>query len=103
MIVDPFRDLAPDHFADLAATRRMWLGFDAALAFYNEACAGAAYWEAVCAEWTKAHGLHVWREGHVLDRAKLRQRRLWRARRRISRQWMIESLDAWRIDAELAQ
>jgi hypothetical protein len=32
----------------------------------------------VCAAWTAAFGLGVWREGHPADREKLRQRRYWR-------------------------
>jgi hypothetical protein len=32
--------------------------------------------QAVCDDWTEACGIKVWREGHSLDRQKLRDRRL---------------------------
>jgi hypothetical protein len=45
---------------------------------HEKALREAEYWNRRCALWTKAHGLAVWREGHPLDREKLRQRRIWR-------------------------
>jgi hypothetical protein len=49
-----------------------------ALRAHSEAERQAARWEEVCARWTRICGFSVWREGHPLDREKLRQRRLWR-------------------------
>jgi hypothetical protein len=43
-----------------------------------EAQREAEHWARVCAAWTAAFGLGVWREGHPSDREKLRQRRYWR-------------------------
>lgn len=104
--VDPFHDVEPDHFADLmltpAAARRMWLGFEGAQLIHAECCAAAAYWERRCRDWDAANGRSVWRERHPLDRAKLRQRAFWRARRRISRRWLIEALPTWN-GAEIIQ
>ena len=49
-----------------------------ALQAHREAQGQAEHWTGVCASWTAACGLGVWREGHPADREKLRQRRYWR-------------------------
>jgi hypothetical protein len=42
---------------------------------YEAARAEAERTHAICAAWTEAHGLSIWREGHPSDRQKLRERR----------------------------
>jgi hypothetical protein len=54
--------------ADLTAAQRA----------YAEAREEADRCARVCARWTEAHGIGVWREGHPLDREKLRSLRQWR-------------------------
>jgi hypothetical protein len=49
-----------------------------AMEAHREAQRQAAHWARVCAAWTAACGLGVWREGHPAEREKLRQRRYWR-------------------------
>jgi hypothetical protein len=49
-----------------------------AIEAHREAQREAEHWTRVCAAWTAAFGLGVWREGHPSDREKLRQRRYWR-------------------------
>ncbi len=75
----------------------------AALATYIEANIQAAHWQRVCVRWTRVCGIGVWREGHPSDREKLRQRRIWRARRRIALNRLASILDAWPVDMERAQ
>ncbi len=75
----------------------------AAIAAYIEANIQAARWQRVCARWKRASGIGVWREGHPSDKEKLRQRRMWRARRRIALNRLADILDAWPGDMERAQ
>ncbi len=75
----------------------------AALATYIEANIQAAHWQRVCARWTRTCGAGIWREGHPSDKEKLRQRRIWRARRRIALSRLAIVLEVWPIDMEQAQ
>ncbi|HEY8124545.1 MAG TPA: hypothetical protein VIF88_03885 [Methylocystis sp.] len=71
---------------------------DQAVASYIEASAEADHWQVVCADFTKAFGIGVWRGGHPLDREKLRQRWLWRYRRNMAMRWVRQALEAWSPD-----
>jgi hypothetical protein len=42
---------------------------------YEAARAEFEHAHQICVDWTAAHGLGVWREGHPSDRQKLRERR----------------------------
>jgi hypothetical protein len=64
----------------------------AALGTYLEAEREAAYWKWRCDHWTRLCGFSVWREGHPLDREKLRQRRIWRRRAAVERQALRRAL-----------
>ncbi|MGD9544330.1 MAG: hypothetical protein AB7F41_04875 [Methylocystis sp.] len=67
-----------------------------AVAVYAHARHEADQAHARCVNTTKILGPRIWREGHPLDREKLRQRRVWRYRTRVCFQHLTQALRDWR-------
>jgi hypothetical protein len=76
---DPLGEAAAGiEFETAVRDYRMSQALVQALDDHCEALEQFALWQWRCVEWTRAHGLRVWRERHASDLQKLRMRRRWK-------------------------